>query len=41
MPSARATSSLQTANELMETTAVKYVVWDATVTEGDYTSDFK
>lgn len=31
----------QTARELMETTAVKYVVWDATVSEGDYTSTFK
>jgi subtilisin family serine protease len=34
-------SPLQTTNEAMETTAVKYVVWDATVTEGDYTSTFK
>ena len=32
---------LQTANEVMETSAVKYVVWDATVTEGDYASTFK
>lgn len=32
---------LQTANEAMETTAVKYVVWDATVTEGEYSSTFK
>ena len=32
---------VQTANELMETSAAKYVVWDATAAEGDYASTFK